>query len=54
MSTLQADPSALSEFFNKTAEGLAMQNATTDDIILSHIYSLTSSHEFQTTKSNIQ
>ena len=45
MNTLQADPSALSEFFNKTAEGLVMQNATTDGVILYHIYSLTSSHD---------
>ena len=44
MSTLQADPSALNEFFNKTAERLVGQNATTDDVILSHIDSLTSSH----------
>ena len=45
MSTLQADPSALNEFFNKTAEKLVGQNATTDDVILSHIYSLLSSHD---------
>ena len=44
MSTLQADPSALNEFFNKTAERLVMQNATTNGVILSHIDSLTSSH----------
>ena len=31
MSTLQADPSTLNEFFNKTAERLVEQNATTDD-----------------------
>ena len=36
MSTLQTDPSALNEFFNKTAERLVGQNATTDDVILSH------------------
>ena len=45
ISTLQADPSALNEFFNKTAERLVMQNATTDGVILSHIDSLTSSHD---------
>ena len=45
MSTLQADPSALNELFNKTAERLVGQNATTDDDILSHIDSLTSSHD---------
>ena len=45
MSTLQADPSALNEFFNKTAERLVTQNATTDGVILSHIDSLTSRHE---------
>ena len=45
MITLQADPSALNEFFNKTAERLVMQNATTDGVILSHIDSLTSSHD---------
>ena len=45
MSTLQADPSALNEFFNKTAERLAMQNATTDGVILSHMVPLTSSHD---------
>ena len=45
MSTIQADPSALNEFFNKTAERLVMQNATTDGVILSHIDSLTSSHD---------
>ena len=45
MSTLQADPSALNEFLNKTAERLFGQNATTDDVILSHIDSLTSSHD---------
>ena len=28
MSTLQADPSALNEFFKKTAERLVMQNTT--------------------------
>ena len=45
MSTLQADPSALNEFFNKTAERLVTQNATTDGVILSHIDSLTSRHD---------
>ena len=45
MRTLQADPSALNEFLNKTAERLFGQNATTDDVILSHIDSLTSSHD---------
>ena len=45
MNTLQADPSALTEFFNKTAERLVGQNATTDDVTLSHIDSLTSSHD---------
>ena len=45
MSTLQADPSALNEFFNKTAEGLIGQNATTDGVILSDIDSLTNSHD---------
>ena len=45
MSTLHADPSALNEFFNKTAERLVMQNATTDGVILSHIDSLTSSND---------
>ena len=44
MSTLQADPSALNEFFNKTAESLVMKNVTTDGVILSHIDLLTSSH----------
>ena len=44
MSTLQIDPSALNEFLNKTAERLVGQNATTDDVILSHIDSLTSRH----------
>ena len=44
MSTLQADPSALNEFFDKRAERLVMQNATADGVILSHIDSLTSSH----------
>ena len=32
-----ADPSALKVFFNKTAERLVGQNATTDNDILSHI-----------------
>ena len=45
MSTLQADPSALNKFFNKTAERLVMQNGTTNAVILSHIDSLTSSHD---------
>ena len=45
MSTLQADPSALKEYFNKMAEVLVGQNATTDDVLLSHIDSLTSSHD---------
>ena len=45
MSTLQADLSALNEFFKKTAERLAMQNATTDGVILSHMDSITSSHD---------
>ena len=44
MSTLQAGPSALTEFFQKTADRLVGQSATTDDIILSHIDSHTSSH----------
>ena len=42
MSTLQADPSALNEFFNKTAERLVGQNAITDDI--SDLDSASSSH----------
>ena len=41
ISTLQVDPSAL----NKTAERLVGQNGTTDDVILSHIDSLTSRHD---------
>ena len=45
MSTLQEDPCALNELFDKTAERLVGQNATTDDVILSHINSLTSSHD---------
>ena len=45
MSTLQADSSALNEFFNKRAERLVTQNATADGVILSHIDSLTSSHD---------
>ena len=45
MSTLQADPSALNEFFNKTLEILVRQNATTDGLILSHIDSFTSNHD---------
>ena len=35
-STVRADPSALYEFFNKTAERLVGQNAATDEVILSH------------------
>ena len=45
MSTLQADPSALNEFFHKTAERLVGQNTTTDDVILSHIDSCTNSDD---------
>ena len=45
MNTLHSDPSALNVFFNKTAERLVGQNATTDDNILSHIDSLTSNHD---------
>ena len=45
MSTLQADPSALNEFFNKTAKRFVRQNATIDGLILSHIDSLTSNHD---------
>ena len=45
MNTLHADPSALNVFFNKTAERLVGQNARTDDDILSHIDSLTRSHD---------
>ena len=41
ISTLQVDPSTL----NKTAERLVGQNGTADDVILSHIDSLTSSHD---------
>ena len=44
-STVRADPSALYEFFNKTAERLVGQNAATDDVILSHTDWLTSSHD---------
>ena len=44
-STLQADPSAVNEFFNKTAERLVGQKVTTDGLILSHIDSLTSNHD---------
>ena len=33
------------KYFNKTAERLAGENATTDDVILSHIDSVTSSHD---------
>ena len=43
MNTLQADTSALNEL--TTAERGVMQNATTDRVILSHIDSLTSSHD---------
>ena len=43
MSALQADPSALNEFFNKMAERLVGQNAITDDII-SDLDLATSSH----------
>ena len=45
MRTLQADPFALNEFFKKTAERLVRQNPATDDVILSDIDSLTSSHD---------
>ena len=45
MSTLQTDSSALNEFFCKTAERLVGQNATTDDVILSHTDSLTGTHD---------
>ena len=45
MSKLQADPSAIIEFFNKTAERIVGQNATNDDVILSHIDSVTSSYD---------
>ena len=45
MSARQADASALNDFFNKTAERLVGQNATTDDVISSHTDSLTSSHD---------
>ena len=44
ISTLQADPSTLNEFFKKTAARLVGQNATTNDDILFHKDSLTSSH----------
>ena len=44
-STLQADPFALNEFFNKMAERLFGQNATTDDVMLSKIDSFTGSHD---------
>ena len=43
MNTLQADTSALNEL--TTAERGVMQNTTTDRVILSHIDSLTSSHD---------
>ena len=45
MSTLQAHPSALNEYFKKTAERLVGQNKATDDVILSHIDSRTSTHD---------
>ena len=45
MSTLQTDSSALNEFFCKTAERLVGQNATTDDVILSHTDSLAGTHD---------
>ena len=45
MNALQADPSALNVFFNKTVERLVGQNSTADDDILSHIDSLKSSHD---------
>ena len=45
MSTLQVDPSALNEFFNKTAKRLVRQNATTDGVTLSHTDSFTSNHD---------
>ena len=55
MSTLQADPYALNEFFNKMAERLAGQNATSDGVVLSHIDLVTSSHgSYKIQKSNIQ
>ena len=41
MNRLQADPSALNQFFNKTAERLVRENATNDDVILSYIDSRT-------------
>ena len=44
MNTLQADPSALNAFFNKTVERLVGQNAKAYDDILSQIDLLTSSH----------
>ena len=44
MGALQADPFALNEYFNKTAERFVGQNATTDGVILSHIDSFTSGH----------
>ena len=45
ISTLQVNPSALNEFFNKTAERLVRQNATTYGLLLSHMYLLTSNHD---------
>ena len=55
MSTLQADPYALNEFFNKMAERLVEKNATSHDVVLSDIDLLTSSHgSYKIQKSNIQ
>ena len=45
ISALQGDPSPLNKYFNKTVERLVGQNAATDDVILSHIDLLTSSHD---------
>ena len=45
ISTLQVNPSALNEFFNKMAERLVRQNATTYGLLLSHMYLLTSNHD---------
>ena len=45
----------LNVFFKKKAERFVGQNATTDDDILSHIDSLTSSHDsFKLQRSNMQ
>ena len=44
MSTLQAYPFALNEFFNKTVEILVSKNATTDGVILSHLVARTVSN----------